>query len=159
MSSKISHQATIYTDGSCHTKQFIGAWVAILFIGEEKVVLTGVIPDTTHNRMELTAVIEGIKYIRYNYKSIKVVNIISDSQYVIGISARKQKLVSNNFITKKGTSIPNADLVTQLLELCEVVSVEFIKIKAHLKKIDLPNYNIEADQLSRKIVREAISKI
>jgi len=155
----MSLHATIYTDGSCHTKQLIGAWVAILFINEEKVVLTGVMPATTHNRMEITAVIEGIKYIRYNHRAVKVINVISDSQYVIGIAARKQKLSLNNFISKSGNNIPNADLVKELLELSETVTIEFVKIKAHQKKIDFPNYNIEADQLSRKIVREAVSKL
>ena len=36
--------AEIYTDGSCYTQNLIGAWVAILLIGPEKVILAGVIP-------------------------------------------------------------------------------------------------------------------
>ena len=53
---------TIYTDGSCHTQQLVGAWAAIIFIGAKKFVLSGTEENTTHNRMELTAIIEALKF-------------------------------------------------------------------------------------------------
>ncbi len=146
----------IYTDGSCHTQHRIGGWAALLFIGEDKIVLSGSEVDTTHNRMELTAVIKAIEYAREHYPGVTI-QIISDSQYVIGLKGRKEKLSGAGFITKKGNEIQNADLVQQLLLLDEQVAITFTKIKAHQRQGAALNHNIEADKLSRKIVRDAVA--
>ena len=58
--------AEIYTDGSCHTQHCIGAWASIVFIGNEKIILSGKEINTTHNRMELLAVINAVEYIQNN---------------------------------------------------------------------------------------------
>ena len=145
--------ATIYTDGSCHTQQRVGAWVAILLIGEEKHVLSGSVLDTTHNRMELTAVIQALEYLRDKRKDIASLTICSDSQYVIGLAGRETQLSTLAFTTKKGKELPNADLVKELLAYSRFFSIEWIKIAAHQKKTENINYNREADQLARKLVR------
>ena len=146
----------IYTDGSCHTQHCIGGWVALLFIGKDKIVLSGKELNTTHNRMEITAVIKAIEYVREMNLAPSGIKIYSDSQYVIGLTARKEKLSALNFETKKGNEIRNADLVKELLKLGECMCLQFVKVKAHQKKTDMPNYNNEADKFSRKIVREAV---
>jgi len=146
----------IYTDGSCDTHYRAGAWVAIILIGAEKIVLTGVENNTTHNRMELVAVIEAISYVRNNYASAGYIKIYSDSQYVTELPDRKSKLEAANFLSKKGTLIQNASLVKSLLDHIPVYHLSFVKIKAHQKKTDIKNYNIEADLLARKIVRELV---
>lgn len=146
----------IYTDGSCHTQHCIGGWAAALFIGKEKIILSGKELNTTHNRMELTAVIEAIEYVRKMNSAFCGIKIYSDSQYIIGLTARKEKLFALNFETKKGDEIRNADLVKELLKLTECMPLQFVKVKAHQKKNEVINYNIEADKLSRKIVREAV---
>jgi ribonuclease HI len=152
-------QILIYTDGSCHTQLLIGGWAAILFIGQEKVVLTGTETGTTHNRMELLAVIKAIEYVIANCNQPTPINIISDSQYVIGLDARKEKLSANNFTTKAGNETRNTDLVKQLLYLSVSVPVSFTKIKAHQKKQEdgAVNYNTEVDHLARKLVRDAVA--
>ena len=45
----------IYTDGSCHTQQQIGAWSSIILVDDEKISLSGIEINTTHQRMELLA--------------------------------------------------------------------------------------------------------
>ena len=145
--------ATIYTDGSCHTQTLKGGWAAIIFIDEEKVVLTGEATATTHNRMELMAVIKAISYVQEKHPTVTAIRIISDSQYVVGLTDRSEKLVSNNFMTGKGTEIRNADLVKVLLQYIATLPLSFIKIKAHQKKDNELNFNIVADKLSRSIVR------
>lgn len=147
------NSADIYTDGSCNTQNGLGAWVAIILSGEEKTVLSGRVPDTTHNRMELYAVIAGIRHVEKAFKSLR---IFSDSQYVTGLMERREKLMAAGFITSKGTEIRNADLVKEFYALGGYIELTFIKVKAHQKKgIDL-NFNIEADKLVRKIMREGI---
>jgi ribonuclease HI len=148
----------IYTDGSCHTQRKVGAWAAIIFIDDEKIVLQDTVSETTHNRMELIAVIKSIEYILKEIPDNKQIKIYTDSQYVEKIPDRTRKLVSKDFKTKKGVEIQNADLVQELIDLLNSTAIEFIKVKAHQKTSDMPNYNREVDKLSRKLVRRYISK-
>ena len=156
MDTTLSQCAIIYTDGSCDTQYCIGAWAAIILIDADKIVLSGVERNTTHNQMELVAVIEAIKYVNNNYSQPADIHIYSDSQYVTGLASRKQKLESSNFITKNGKPIQNTTLVQRLLAYTGTNDLVFEKIKAHQKKTATINYNIEADLLSRKLVREAV---
>ncbi len=140
----------IYTDGSCHTQLLIGAWAAILFIDDKKIVLKGVENETTHNRMELSGVIKAIEYLNEKGFAENTIEIYSDSQYVVNLMTRKLKLKLNNFLTKKGTSIQNSDLVQKLIKQIEKHNIDFIKVKAHQKDGD--KINREVDVLVRNLV-------
>ncbi len=148
--------AEIYTDGSCHTQHCIGAWASIVFIGNEKIILSGKEINTTHNRMELLAVINAVQYIQNNHPLIKEIRLVSDSQYVIGLIDRQFKFIKSNFKTKSGNDIRNIDLVKVLLELANRTNLQFVKIKAHQKQSEVINYNLEVDKICRKLVREAV---
>ena len=147
----------IYTDGSCHTQHCIGAWAAVLFVGNEKIILSGTENHTTHNRMEILAVINAVEYTHHHYPMIKEIRLVSDSQYVIGLMDRQSKFIKSNFKTKAGNAIRNIDLVTALLDLAGKMTIQFIKIKAHQKETAIANYNIEVDKICRKLVREAVN--
>lgn len=149
--------AEVYTDGSCHTQHCMGAWASILFIGNEKITLSGIESNTTHNRMEILAVIRAVEYIQNNHPLIKEIRLISDSQYVIGLMDRQSKFIKSNFKTKAGNDIRNVDLVKILLALANSISIQFVKINAHQKETEFANYNIEVDKICRKLVREAIN--
>jgi len=144
----------IYTDGSCHTQQRIGAWAAIVFFKNEKLVLQGSKRDTTHNRMELLAVIKSIEYCINEIKDFRQIKIYTDSQYVERIPFRTKKFIDQDFKTNSGKEIQNVDLVKRLIDLLNSVKVDLIKVKAHQKTSDTPNYNREVDKLCRKIVRD-----
>ena len=146
----------IYTDGSCNPKHGVGAWASLLFIDESKVVLTGTEEQTTHQRMELQAVIKSFEYLAQANLLSRVVALYTDSQYVTGLSSRKMKLKASGFITRKNVPIRNADLVRILIEYSEMMNVQFIKVKAHQKNDD-QNSNREVDLLARKIVREHVT--
>jgi ribonuclease HI len=148
--------AEIYTDGSCHTKACIGAWAAIVLVGTEKHLLNGLVTDTTNNAMELTAVIKAIEYVNDHYTGINNIKIISDSQYVVGLIDRREKLVRLDYCSQKGKPLPNAALVKQLLQQALAFDIEFVKIKAHQKVSEHTQYNVQADTLSRKLVRDAV---
>lgn len=150
----------IYTDGSCHTKFKIGAWAAILFVANDKILLKGEVQQTTHNRMELLAVIKAIAFANENYKNVSLV-IYTDSQYVSRIPERKEKLKNNHFITKDGNPLQNLDLLKTFICQIEAQKIEFIKVKAHQKlhadsSISHINYNSEVDKLVRQMVRKAV---
>ena len=68
----------LYTDGACSGNPGPGGWGAILVYGSNELELSGGEKETTNNRMELTAVIEGLK--RLNQKCF--VTIVTDSKYV-----------------------------------------------------------------------------
>jgi ribonuclease HI len=156
---EISPNSTIqvYTDGSCNTKKRIGAWASIILVENEEIVLSGKEFDTTNNRMELLAVIKSVNYIIKNYKFDKI-EVFSDSQYVVNITNRKEKLTGNEFITKKGNVLNNSDLLKELILLQENYNIEFVKVKAHQKQVNITNYNIFVDKLSRKIVRNYLTE-
>lgn len=151
--------AEIYTDGSCHTQQRIGTWVAIVFLGTAKEVLSGTVQHTTHNRMELMAVIKGVQYVLPHCGSGTLIRVYTDSQYVTNLPARKEKIVLQNFATQKGNALQNADLAKIFFELLSERSIEFVKIRAHQKQDDTINYNREADILCRQLLRKAVEKM
>lgn len=75
---------TIYTDGCCKKNPGMGSWAAILLYQDakgklhKKQIAGKSIEITTNNRMELTAVIESLKHLKYKCD----VTVISDSTYV-----------------------------------------------------------------------------
>ena len=91
----------IYTDGSSHTQKLIGAWAAIIYYNKTKIIIKQVETNTSHNRMEMQAVIQAIKFVDTNYSTNIPIIINSDSQYVVNLVDRKEKLKKNEFITKK----------------------------------------------------------
>ena len=120
---------TLYTDGACSGNPGPGGWGAILeFMGTEKE-LSGGEKSTTNNRMELTAVIEGLSAL----KEPCIVELYSDSKYVIdglskGWAASWQK---NGW--KKSDKKPalNPDLWEKLLELTRIHSLRYHWVKGH----------------------------
>jgi ribonuclease HI len=146
----------IYTDGSCHSQRLVGAWAAILFIKDEKVIIQGSEVETTHNRMELLAVIKAVNYIVDRGLKHTRIEIYSDSQYVVNLRSRIEKLKQRNFITNKGTPIQNSDLVQSLINLIEQYDLDFTKVKAHQKNGD--EINREVDIIVRKLLRKNVSQ-
>lgn len=143
----------IYTDGSCHTQSLFGAWAALIFTNGKKQILKGTETGTTHNRMELMAVIKAIEMLDAMGLKDEPLNIYSDSQYVINLRGRKEKLESKNFISNKGTPIQNSDLVQTLLAQISSHTINFVKVKAHLKPDGTDNFNREVDKIVRNLVR------
>lgn len=145
---------TIYTDGSCNTQTCCGAWAAIILVGEQKTVLCDAEKNTTHNRMELMAVLKSTHFGISNYPGAAL-EIYTDSQYVVNIPERMEKLLNNNFVTKKGNILNNSDLVQELISLLKTQPVSFHKVKAHQKSGDQENLNREVDMICRKVMRDS----
>ena len=72
-------EVTIYTDGACSGNPGPGGWGAVLMYKNNKKEISGGAKETTNNIMELTAVIEGLKLLKYPCK----VKLYSDSAYVV----------------------------------------------------------------------------
>lgn len=149
---------TAYTDGSCHTQIKTGAWASIIVSGRETIRLSDIEADTTHNRMELKACIETIEWIMKEKPGFDEIHIYTDSQYVVGLVGRKDRLKTAGLKTKAGNPIQNRELVEHLIHLLEKYPVKLIKVKAHQKKNETKNLNIEVDKMVRKLLRENLKE-
>ena len=120
-------EVIIYTDGACSGNPGPGGWGTILDYKGRQKELSGGERQTTNNRMELTAVIEGLKALREKC----IVTVITDSKYVSdGINlgwARSWK--ANNWRKKDKKPALNPELWDELLSLIDshVVPVKWIK--------------------------------
>ena len=120
---------TLYTDGACSGNPGPGGWGAILeFSGTEKE-LSGGESRTTNNRMELTAVIEGLKAL----KEPCIVELYSDSKYVIDALEKGWAVGWQKRGWKKADKTPalNPDLWETLLKLCQLHQVRTHWVKGH----------------------------
>ena len=119
----------LYTDGACSGNPGPGGWGAILrFEGREKE-MSGGESDTTNNRMELTAVIEGLAALNERCS----ITVTSDSKYVIdGIQKGWAKGWKRNG-WRKADKKPalNPDLWDRLLTLVEAHEVTFVWVRGH----------------------------
>lgn len=119
----------LYTDGACSGNPGRGGWGAILKYGNNQKELSGGEQNTTNNRMELSAVIFGLKALKQPCK----VTVTTDSKYVsdaISLGWAK-KWKSNNWMRNKKEKALNVDLWEQLLELLEQHKVDFVWVKGH----------------------------
>lgn len=149
----------VFTDGSCNPAHRTGAWACIILHGSEKKTFTGFARDTTHQRMELASVINGLLYIKSHRLNENPVIIYTDSQYVTGLPDRTTKLLASDFKTKKNHTLPNADLLNEMFGYLNELNVTFIKVKAHQKSSFEERMNSEADRLCRQLVRFQVQKI
>ena len=136
MQDTINQSIEIYTDGSCHTQLCVGAWASIILQNENVINLSGVLENTTHNRMELLAVIKALEFVieKINQSNLKI-TVVSDSQYVVGLLNRRYKFILSDYKTKAGNDIRNKDLVLIFFNFTSNLNIDFVKIKAHQKPI------------------------
>ena len=131
---------TIYTDGACSGNPGPGGWGAILEYNGHERTLSGGAPETTNNRMELTAVIEALKKL----KEPCVVELYSDSKYVIDALekgwARGWK--ARGWVKSDKKPALNPDLWESLLSLCDMHDVQCHWVKGHAEN----EYNNRCDQ-------------
>ena len=71
-------QVELYTDGACSGNPGPGGWCAILKYKSKEKTISGAEAKTTNNRMELTAVIQGLSALKHPCE----VTVVSDSKYV-----------------------------------------------------------------------------
>jgi ribonuclease HI len=142
----MTEKVQIYTDGACSGNPGPGGWGAILRCTGKEIELKGAHPDTTNNRMELTAVIEALAALK---RPCSVV-LQTDSQYVVnGIEKGWAKgWRAKGWVKSDKKPALNPDLWERLLELCEVHKVEFVWVKGHAGHPE----NERCDELARSFL-------
>ena len=123
-----SKEVTLYTDGACKGNPGPGGWGAVLEYGEHRKELFGGEADTTNNRMELMAAIEGLSAL----KSRCTVNLYTDSVYVKdGITRWLHKWKTNGWKTAAKKPVKNQDLWEQLEAETVRHAVDWKWVKGH----------------------------
>lgn len=122
-------EVIIYTDGACSGNPGPGGWGTVLFYGNHKKEMSGFVPETTNNRMEMQAAIEALKVLKEPCK----VKLHSDSAYLVNCFKQgwHKNWVKNGWKNSKKQPVENQDLWKEILSLMEIHEVEFIKVKGH----------------------------
>lgn len=140
----------IYTDGACSGNPGPGGWGAILMYKENKKEISGGNKNTTNNVMELTAVIEGLKLLKYPCE----VDLYSDSAYVVNafLQGWIYNWVKNGWKTSGKEPVKNKEIWQELYELTKKHKVNFIKVKGHSDN----EFNNRCDELARMAIKNSI---
>jgi len=146
MSEKI---VEIFSDGACSGNPGPGGWGTILrFNGVEKE-LSGYEPETTNNRMELSAAIAGLAALTRPCK----VRLTTDSEYLKkGITEWIHAWVKKGWKNSQKKEVANRDLWERLLELSRKHQVEWHWVRGHAGHAE----NERCDALARAAIERAI---
>ncbi|MFP4382828.1 MAG: ribonuclease HI [Spirochaetia bacterium] len=145
---------TVYTDGGCFGNPGPGGWAFIISGGPVRVVEYGAETDTTNNRMELTAVISGLRKILNEYGRGINVSLHTDSLYVQkGITSWINNWKINGWKTAGKKQVKNKDLWIILDDLNSSMKINWYWVKGHGDDVQ----NNECDMLVKKAINELIS--
>ena len=118
----------IYTDGACSGNPGPGGWGALLECDGKERRLSGGAKETTNNRMELTAAIEGLRALKVSCQ----VKVYTDSKYVQqGITTWLKRWKQKNWKSSSGKVVKNIDLWQDLDLECQRHQVEWHWVKGH----------------------------
>ena len=137
----------LYTDGACSGNPGNGGYGAILIYEGVEKELSGGEPSTTNNRMEIYAVIVGLR----SLKECCDVTVYSDSAYTVNAFNEGwiYGWVKNDWKKADGSPVLNAELWRELYALVQKHSVKFVKVKGHADNL----YNNRCDALARAAIK------
>ena len=121
-------QLEIFTDGACKGNPGPGGWGAVIRYGKHEKEISGGDPDTTNNRMELSAAIQALKILIEPCH----VKLHTDSKYVLdGITKWIHGWQRNGWKNASKQPVRNADLWRDLIDAVARHQVEWIWVKGH----------------------------
>ena len=145
MSTLSLKSVVIYTDGACAGNPGPGGWGVVLKYDDVVKELSGYEADTTNNRMELMAAIQGLQAL----KSRCVVRLFTDSKYVQrGITEWIVSWKANGWRTRARSPVKNVDLWQELDQLSHLHQVDWQWVRGH----DGCQGNERADVLARNAI-------
>lgn len=137
----------IYTDGACRGNPGPGGWGALLISGRHRKTLHGGDPETTNNRMELTAAIEALNALKVGQSVV----LHTDSKYMLdGINSWMAAWKKRGWKTAAKKPVKNRDLWEALDSAIEAHDIEWVWVKGHSGD---PG-NEEADALANRGIDE-----
>lgn len=143
----MTEKVEIYTDGACQGNPGPGGWGVILrYKGVEKE-LSGYVPATTNNRMELQAAIEGLKVLKRAVHA----DLYTDSQYLRdGITKWLPQWKQKGWSLSTKKPVKNKDLWEELDVLAQQHTVAWHWVRGHAGHPE----NERADELARQAIKD-----
>lgn len=144
---------TLYTDGACSGNPGPGGYGGILMYEDFKREYSGFEENTTNNRMEILAVIVGLKRLKYPCS----VDVYSDSAYTVNafLNGWIYGWIKNGWKKADNKPVQNVDLWQELYSLTKLHEVRFHKVAGHA---DNP-FNNRCDELARGAIEELRSSL
>ena len=140
----------MYTDGACRGNPGPGGWGVWLRTGKRERELFGGAAETTNNRMELTAAIEGLRVLRRGCK----VTLYTDSRYVMdGITEWMSNWKKRGWKTAARKPVKNVDLWQELDYECQRHEIDWRWVRGHTGN----DGNERADALANRGVDELLA--
>jgi ribonuclease HI len=140
----------LITDGACLGNPGPGGWASILRYNGHKREMFGSSPQTTNNRMELTAAIEGLRALKQSCE----VEVVTDSEYLKnGITQWIHGWKRNGWKTSAKKPVVNQDLWMELDQLVSKHRIHWTWTKGHADHED----NNRCDELATRAAREQTS--
>jgi ribonuclease HI len=137
----------LFTDGACRGNPGPGGWGVLMRAGSHTKELCGGEPETTNNRMEMTAVIEGLRALQRPCS----VRVTSDSTYVLkGVQEWLPNWKKRGWKTASKQPVKNVDLWQQLDQLIASHTIDWQWVKGHSGHPE----NEIADQLANRGIDE-----
>lgn len=134
---------TLITDGACNPNPGAGGWAVILRYGEKKRELWGHAANTTNNRMEMQALIEGLSALKERCQ----VTVRTDSKLVITLCEK----TGHRWLSGKRKKAPkNTDLLERMMELQAQHDVRFEWVRGHCGDPDNERADYLAESASRR---------
>ena len=139
----------MYTDGACSGNPGPGGWGTVLLFGEHVKEISGFMPDTTNNRMELFAAVQGFTALKQPCN----VTLYSDSAYLVNAFSQKwiDSWQRNGWKNAAKKPVENQDLWQKLLSLTQIHKVTWIKVKGHASNVE----NNRCDRLATGAIENA----
>ncbi|MBY0292358.1 MAG: ribonuclease HI [Alphaproteobacteria bacterium] len=145
----MDEKVEIYTDGACSGNPGPGGWGVILRYKERERELAGFSLETTNNRMELQAAIEGLKSLKRSMN----VDLFTDSQYLRdGITKWLFQWKKNGWRLANKKPVKNQDLWEELHTLVQGHHINWHWVRGHAGHPE----NERADVLARQAIKEAL---
>lgn len=121
-------QIEMWTDGACSGNPGPGGWGCILRYREREKELSGGAAETTNNRMEMTAVIEGLKQLKEPCR----IRLSTDSKYVMeGVTRWLTGWQERGWRKADKKPVLNVDLWQEMADLLSRHTVEWVWVKGH----------------------------
>ncbi|MCG8451555.1 MAG: ribonuclease HI [Spirochaetales bacterium] len=129
----MAQRLDIYTDGGCTGNPGPGGWAAVILTpGEDPLELSGGADSTTNNRMEMVAVLAGLKKAVEIHGMTIPLRIHTDSQYVQkGITQWMKGWVAKGWRTAAGKPVKNKDLWLMIKDANDRLDIDWTWVKGH----------------------------
>lgn len=153
----------LFTDGSANTKSKIGYGAYLIVVEGEfsyeslkSQVRIKRFEDTSSTKLELETLLWALKENDFSEGKLK---IYTDSQNILSLLERRERLEQNNYRSKKNKLINNYQLYQEFYKIIDMINCKFIKVRGHkrsIQKDDIDQIFSLVDRASRNALRKEI---